>query len=144
MGRGRHAHLLAGAGFRVFGVDRSLDAVRTAIGRARADALVVLGWCADLSTTDLPRASFDAIVVVRYLQRDLFSSIREAVRPGGFVIYETFTTGQRQLGFGPTCADHLLEPNELTRRFDGFEVVFHEEVNSPEAVARIVARRPAT
>ena len=57
------------------------------------------------------------------------------------VIYETFTVNQRSLGFGPTSPDHLLEPGELARQFDGFEVVFYEEVTAREAVARIVARR---
>jgi hypothetical protein len=64
------------------------------------------------------------------------------VKAGGVVLYETFTVNQRQLGFGPTSPDHLLQPGELRHQFDGFEVLFHEEVDVPEAVARIVARRP--
>jgi hypothetical protein len=81
------------------------------------------------------------VVVTRYLQRDLFPSIRSMTTRGGVVIYETFTLNQLSLGFGPTSPDHLLEPGELARRFDGFEVLFYEEVTAPEAVARIVARR---
>ncbi len=80
------------------------------------------------------------IVVTRYLQRNLFHALRGAVRPGGVVLYETFTTAQRALGTGPTSPDHLLEPGELRRAFDGFEVLFYEEVTAPEAVARIAAR----
>ena len=57
------------------------------------------------------------------------------------MIYETFTVNQRRLGFGPTSPDHLLEPGELRRHFEGFDVLFYEEVDAPEAVARIVARR---
>lgn len=141
MGRGRHALVLAGSGFRTFGVDKKVDAVRDAVARARAAGLVVLGWCADLETIALPRDAFDLVLVTRYLQRDLFSTIREVVRPGGVVIYETFTVHQRKLGFGPTSPEHLLEPNELPGYFDGFDVEFYEERESPEAVARIVARR---
>lgn len=143
MGRGRHAQLLARAGFRTFGVDMKLEAVRDAIARGRADALVVLGWCADLTQTPLPRARFDVVLITRYLQRDLFPSIRELPKAGGTVLYETFTVNQRQLGFGPTSADHLLQPGELRQVFGGFEVLFYEETRVPEAVARIVARRPA-
>lgn len=120
-----------------------LDAVRAAVGRARADALVVRGWCADLTQTRLPRAVFDVVLVSRYLQRDLFPSIRELVTSGGVVLYETFTVNQQQLGFGPTSPDHLLQPGELRRHFEGFDVLFYEEVLAPEAVARIVARRSA-
>ena len=117
MGRGRHAHLLAAAGFRTFGVDVKLDAVRAAVERARADALVVRGWCADLTQIPLPRGVFDVVLVTRYLQRDLFPSIRELVKTGGVVLYETFTVNQRRLGFGPTSPDHLLQPGELRRAF---------------------------
>jgi tellurite methyltransferase len=88
----------------------------------------------------LPAARFDLVVVSRYLQRDLFSALRAACVPGGVVLYETFTTAQRALGTGPKSPDHLLEPGELLRRFDGFDVLFHEEVSAPEALARIVAR----
>jgi len=48
---------------------------------------------------------------------------------------------QRALGTGPTSPDHLLEPGELRRFFDGWDVVFSEEVAAPAALARIVARK---
>ena len=140
MGRGRHAMALALAGFRVFGVDARFDAVREATERASAGGVRVHGWCADLTQHPLPASRFDVIVVTRYLQRDLFPALRNAVRPGGVVLYETFTTAQRALGTGPTSPDHLLEPGELRRAFGGFEVLFYEEVTAPDAVARIAAR----
>jgi SAM-dependent methyltransferase len=89
----------------------------------------------------LPVDAFDLIVVTRYLQRNLFASIRRAVKPGGFVLYETFTVAQRLLGSGPRSADHLLEPGELRREFDGWDVLFYDEVAAPEAVARLAAQR---
>jgi tellurite methyltransferase len=142
MGRGRHGLVLAALGLRVFGVDVSLEAVRTALGEAAKRGLVVRPWCADLTVSPLPRATFQAIVVTRYLQRDLFEPIRQAVTPGGIVIYETFTSHQLAFGVGPKSPDHLLEPGELHGRFDGFDVLWYEEVRAPEAVARIVAIRP--
>jgi tellurite methyltransferase len=142
MGRGRYAVALALAGFRVFGVDVRFDAVRDAALRAKAAGVHVHGWCADLTQHPLPSSRFDAVVVTRYLQRNLFPALRRAVRPGGVVLYETFTTAQRALGTGPTSPDHLLEPGELRRAFEGFDVLFYEEVTAPEAVARIAARRP--
>jgi SAM-dependent methyltransferase len=141
MGRGRHAVLLARAGYRTFGVDATFDAVRDASSHAAAAGLSLCVWCADLTAHPLPDGRFDLVVVTRYLQRDLFPSLRNALAPGGVMLYETFTTAQRGLGAGPTSPDHLLEPGELRRRFDGFEVLFYEEVTRPEAVARIAARR---
>jgi len=140
MGRGRHAVPLARAGFRTFGVDLKLDSVREAIEAGRREGVPVAGWCADLTRSALPRARFDLVVVSRYLQRDLFADLTASLAPGGIVIYETFTTAQRALGRPPTSPDHLLEPDELRRRFDGFDVLFYEEVLAPDAVARLVAR----
>ncbi len=141
MGRGRHAVLLARAGFRTFGVDIRLDAVRDARADAAAAGLDVALWCADLTRHPLPDARFDLVVVTRYLQRDLFPALRTTVKPGGVVLYETFTTAQRALGVGPASPDHLLQPGELGRQFEGFDVLFAEEVSAAEALARVAARR---
>jgi tellurite methyltransferase len=138
MGRGRHAALLAAAGYGTFGVDLQLDAVRHAMARVPG----LRGWCADLTMCPLPRNRFDVVVVTRYLQRDLFGALQDAVVPGGIVLYETFTVGQRQLGRGPTSPDHLLEAGELRARFAAFDVLSYEEVSAPDAVARLAARRP--
>jgi tellurite methyltransferase len=142
MGRGRHALVLARNGFQTFGVDVKLEAVRDAVGAAALEGLTIRGWCADLTMFPLPHDAFDLLVVTRYLQRDLLSSIRGAVKPGGCAIYETFTVRQRELGVGPTSPDHLLAPGELRALFAGWDVLFEEEVTAPEAVARVVARRP--
>jgi SAM-dependent methyltransferase len=142
MGRGRHALALASAGYRVYGVDVKIDAVRDAVQRAAARGFLVRGWAGDLTRPALPSDSFDLILVTRYLQRDLFPSLRDALARGGFIVYETFTERQRDLGWGPASADHLLQPGELRSYFDGFDVLFDEEVHQPEAVARIVARKP--
>ncbi len=142
MGRGRHSEALAGAGYRVFGVDLRIDAVRRARARSARHGFVLRGWVADLTQYPLPPHSFELIVVSLYLQRDLFPSLRAALVPGGAIVYETFTEAQLALGFGPKSPDHLLAEGELRELFDGFDVLSYEEVSAPEAVARLVARRP--
>jgi tellurite methyltransferase len=139
MGRGRHAVALARTGYRVFGVDIGFDAVRDASERGRAEGLTIRGWCADLTDHPIPRARFELIVVTRYLQRNLFPALREALVSGGAIIYETFTTAQRAHGRGPTSRDHLLEPGELRETFESFRLIRYEEVKQPDAVARLVA-----
>jgi tellurite methyltransferase len=141
MGRGRHALPLAEAGFVTFGVDKEFDIVRDTVHAARDAGTRIAAWCADLTMYPLPAGRFDLIVVTRYLQRDLFPAIRGAVRPGGIVLYETFTVHQRALGWGPASPDHLLREGELRSYFEDFEIVFYEETSAPEAVARLVARR---
>ena len=39
-----------------------------------------------------------AVLIFRYLHRPLFDAIKQAVKPGGFVIYETFTTDNKAFG----------------------------------------------
>jgi tellurite methyltransferase len=142
MGRGRHALLLARHGLETYGVDLKHDALRDAMRAADREQLRLRCWRADLTTFPLPAGAFDLVVVARYLQRDLFASIRGALRPGGLVIYETFTTAQRAHDSGPTSPHHLLEPGELRDAFGGWEALFYEEVVAPDAVARLVAQRP--
>ena len=57
------------------------------------------------------------------------------------MIYETFTIAQLSLGTGPKSPDHLLRPGELRSMFGGWKILFYEEVDAPEAVARLVAQR---
>jgi SAM-dependent methyltransferase len=141
-GRGRHAIPMAKAGFRVFGVDIRAEAVRDAIARAAAQGLLLRGWSADLTQHPLPSHRFELIVVTRYLQRDLFPVLKDALVPRGAIVYETFTEAQRALGHGPTSPDHLLRPGELKGYFEDFDVIYDAEVASPDALARLVAVKP--
>ena len=139
MGTGRHARAAAAHGFRVFGVDRDLDRVRLAktgaLDRARL-------WVADLETAPLPQNRFDLVIGTNYLQRSIWPAFRDAVRTGGFVIYETFTVAQLTHGTGPRSPDHLLRPGELRAVFEGWTLYLDEECTAPVGVARVVARKP--
>ena len=139
MGTGRHARVAAALGFQVFGVDRDQSRVRTArTGALRTAAL----WVADLEATPLPRARFDLVLCTNYLQRTIWDALREAIRPGGFVIYETFTVAQRAHGIGPRSPDFLLRPGELRAVFDDWDMWHDQELTEPTAVAQVVARKP--
>jgi tellurite methyltransferase len=142
MGGGRHTATLAAAGYRVFGVDRSFAAVHEAMSQPAAAAGNLRGWCADVSTWPMPAGWFDLVLVTRFLARELIPGIRDAVVPGGVVMYETFTRHQLEHGRGPTSPDHLLEPGELRHLFDGFRILHEAEQRAPDALASIVAQRP--
>lgn len=143
MGRGRHSVVLAATGFRVFGVDINREAVRDAVEQGERRGLVVRGWCADLTVSALPSGHFELVVVTRYLQRDLCAALAHALKPGGIVLYETFTEAQRTRGRGPTSPDHLLRSGELPALFGELDALFYEEETDPaeDALARLVARR---
>jgi SAM-dependent methyltransferase len=139
MGAGRHARLAAELGFRVFGVDRDLSRVRVArTGALRSAPL----WVADLEAAPLPGNGFDLIVCTNYLQRTIWATLRDAIRPGGFIIYETFTVAQREHGTGPRSPAFLLHPGELRQVFNDWDVWHDEEPHEPASVAQLVARKP--
>lgn len=140
MGAGRHARAAVGHGFRLFGVDRDLDRVRLARTGALEHARL---WVADLETARLPRDRFDLVICTNYLQRSIWPALRDAIRAGGFVIYETFTVAQLAHSTGPRSPDHLLRPGELRAAFDGWELCHDEECTAPAGVARLVARKRA-
>lgn len=137
-GRGRHAVVLANAGFRVVALDSNLEALRAlqTEGAGRISCA-----CVDLTRFAWPSSRFDLVVVTRYLDRLMFDALREALVPGGLLLYETFTEHQLLQPNGPRSRAHLLAPGELRLRLRGMDVLYDEEVAGPESVARIAARR---
>ena len=88
--------------------------------------------------------AYGGILVFRYLHRPLMPAIKNAIRSGGDLIYETFTVDQVRYG-KPTNPDFLLKPGELREWFADWEILHYFEgiQNDPErAVAQIVCRKP--
>jgi tellurite methyltransferase len=148
-GAGRHALAVAGCGVPVLAVDRDAAALASLRDRARAERLRVQPLRADLEAARAPLAQgrCGALLVFRYLHRPAAAALAAALRPGGLLVYETFTERQRELGAGPRNPAFLLAPGELPRLFSSLEVLdFWEgltEEAQPSAVARLLARRPA-
>lgn len=138
-GRGRHALALARAGFRVTALDRSLDALRD-LRRLDTGGTLQLA-CVDLEAWRWPTDQFSVVVVSRYLDRERFDAMRAALKPGGVLLYETFTEHQLRHAHGPRSRAHLLAPGELRLRVRGMDVLYDEEVSGSASVARVAARR---
>jgi SAM-dependent methyltransferase len=141
-GNGLH---LAGLGCRVVCADVSEDALAEA--RDKAAGLDVETWRVDLEKegeNPLDPGVWGAIVICRYLHRPLVEPVRAAVRPGGLVLWETYTTDQPRFG-KPRNPAFLLEPGELAGWFADWEIIDHFEGEldgPPRAMAGILARRP--
>lgn len=141
-GRGRHARWLARRGHPVLAVDRDEGALADLAGAPDIETL-----CADLEQGAWPLAQrrFDGIVVTHYLHRPLWPHLLAALAPGGVLLYETFASGNGELG-KPSKPDFLLRPGELLDVVQGrlrvvaFQDVFRER---PQAafVQRICAVR---
>ncbi len=121
-GTGRDSVYAASLGWAVTAVDRLPDALERACGLERPlhDRITPISWRAlDLETdrlSDLTRdwnGAFDAVVVVRYLHRPLFSLFAQWLRPGGHLVYETFTTTHRARHGKPRRDAFVLQPDEI-------------------------------
>ena len=150
-GEGRNALYLATRGFDVDAVDVDPDAVSLARAKSRrlgAPIRAVVGNVED-GTYIIPLDAYDVIVAFNYLHRPLFNDIRDGLKAGGVVVYQTHTTEQLRLGRGPKNPDHLLRPGELKKVFTDWEILRYREYvehegpgNPPRALAGIVARKP--
>ena len=148
-GRGRHCIAAAEGGAHAIGVDRNPAFLADLRAAASARGLRVDTIRADLeSSAEIPLKTecCAVILVFRFLFRPLAPRIEEALRPGGLLLFETFTVHQRQFAAGPRNSAFLLDEGELPKLFPGLEVLeFWEGVTggpAPAAVARLAARKP--
>lgn len=127
-GSGRHAFWLAARGLTTLAVDSSATAIAGIRETAARLHLPLRADIVDLEADDatLPAAAYDLIVVVHYLHRPLFPELRAALKPGGILVYETFTRAQALLG-KPTNPAFLLEPGELRALVAPLEVLAERE-----------------
>ncbi|MBE70384.1 MAG: SAM-dependent methyltransferase [Thalassospira sp.] len=121
-GKGRHSFWLADQGWQVTAIDRDLTQTDTDTNQA-------ITWIeADLETGSWPLGDqeFDLIVVANYLHRPLFEYLRNAVRPGGTLIYETFMVGNEAYG-RPRSPDFLLRTDELADTFADWTIIAQQQ-----------------
>ncbi len=148
-GDGRNALYLAQLGYMVDAIDVSdvaIEALRTQT-RARGLSMTIAPRVVDLEREPLPVGPYDVIVMMNFLQRDLFGPLQQALAPGGLLVFETLARCHvDELGhsFNPA---YLLAPGELRAVFADLEIVAHHEgvaqrSGGARGVAGIVARRP--
>ncbi len=165
-GRGRHALWLAERGLRTCAVDRDPEAVGALNDEARARGLLLEATVVDLESGDassdasergggnvgscgvgswgLAVSSYDVIVAFSYLYRPLFPRLVAALRPGGVLVYETFTVEQAAYG-KPTNPAFLLKPGELRELVQPLEILAEREGEfGGRMIASVIARlRPS-
>jgi len=142
-GRGRHALWLAAHGLRVRAIDRDGALLAALAGEARLRGLPIETEKRDLEAEPgvIQPDSADVVVVVHYLSRPLMPDLVAALRPGGVLVYETFTLAQAARG-KPTNPAFLLEPGELRRLVAPLAVLAEREGEfDGRMVASIVAHR---
>lgn len=146
-GSGRHAIAAAVRGATVVAVDRDPAKLADAKAEAKRRDLEIEWIEADLEAPWPKFGQFDAVLVFNYLDRRRMPQVADLIQPGGLLLFETFLEIQRQLGWGPQQADHLLKFGEIAGLVAPLSVIFGREAFEPAdnaqwaAVASVVARR---
>jgi tellurite methyltransferase len=144
-GEGRNAVFLARRGLTVDAIDISAVGLAKAQKLAEDHGVEIRTIAADLEHFNLPRETYDVVVVFNYLQRDLFDDIEASLKPGGVLLYETYTVAHLEIpGAHSMPRRYCLEAGELRSAFPGLEVLeYRETVDEERAVGSLVAARPA-
>lgn len=140
-GVGNNGAFLARHGLNVIALDISLIGLQLARKRALAESLHLFAAVCDLAHLWLPADYFDLIINFHFLERTTFTEFRQALKPGGLLIFETFL---RSNDDAPT-PDYYLEPDELLGAYEDFEIIHWKECTIPgttKVTAQLVARKP--
>ena len=140
MGGGRNSIYLAEMGCEVEGIDISEDAIMKALQLAKESGVDVDAKVMDLEKNcSIKKEAYDLIICFNYLYRPLIPCMKEGLRIGGTLVYETFTVDQVKFG-RPKNPDYLLKSYELLEMFQGFRcLVYHEGVvENRKAVASFI------
>jgi len=141
-GTGRNTHFLADKGFLVDAIDISdyaLGCVKKSATINKIDA--------DLDKYNIAQNKYDLIVNTNYLNRRLVSQMKNALKVGGIVIFETFIIAHGDYKHETTNLDYLLRKNELLHSFIGLDVIYYEERDDVNLrgekvrIASLVARK---
>jgi len=147
-GSGRNGLFLAERGFTVELLDRDADKIEAARQAAMAHGWSVTTRIADLESgppVSFVPESYAAVMVFRYLHRPLFPILLGSVKPGGLLIYESFTEDHGDIIGKPSNPNFLLRKGELSTRVPGWKVLhsFEGRLENPERyMARLIARKP--
>jgi SAM-dependent methyltransferase len=147
-GVGRHAIWLAQRGWHVklldiseVGVDLARKNAQAALAASGKEALMTAEVVDLNSAQELGHEQYDLILVFFYLQRELFPALISALKPGGLLIYKTYTTEQERFSGGPSHPMFLLEPNELLRTFESLRILHYHETIAEKGVAEMVGMK---
>jgi len=119
-------------GYQVDAVDISLEGLQRLAERLEQEGLDarVRLIQADLEVWRPDSATYDLILVSRYLNRDLIASFWDALKLGGLVLYRTFHTDWARLR-SDFQRGFLLQPGEFTILFRDWEWLAYEERRLP-------------
>jgi SAM-dependent methyltransferase len=140
-GSGRNSIWLAQRGLDVVGVDFAAEALRLGRELATRHGCSVTWLQNDVESFQFEISAYDIIACFNYRSPTLYPGVHRALRPGGWVVFETYTLDQLQFASGPRNPEHLLRPGELLMAFGDLRIAFYREVTEGRALASLVAQK---
>ena len=121
-GSGRNTNFLHAKGFEIDAIDISDIALNKIINSPTINKIDT-----DLDKYHIAPNKYDLIVNTNYLNRRLVSQIKDGLKPGGVLIFETFMLAHGEFKIPTMNLDYLLRKNELLHSFIGLDIIYYEE-----------------
>lgn len=142
-GMGRNSRFMRDYGFEVESIDISDFAIASLQNERN-----IYAHCVDLDSFKIPPQNYHLICNSYFLERRLFPFMREGLKKGGILVFETFAKSEIESHNAfASDSSHLLHKNELLHAFLDLEILFYEETLIPRSkdsslalVARLVGR----
>lgn len=127
-GYGRNAFFLASNGYEVEGFDRNEAAIAFCNEKAAKEGLSFSARLSDLEKeSPFKVETYDVTMCFYYLDRNIISTLKQSLKIGGVVIYETFLIDQHRQYGKPSRREFCWEHNELLHHFSDFRILFYHE-----------------
>lgn len=141
-GAGRHAVWLAERGWETTMIDTSEVAIALASERVDEADVDLRLVHSDLTVETLPDGPWDLVLIVHYLQRDLFSPAIDLLADNGVIAFSIATVRNLERRERPPLP-YLLQEGEAPSLVDGLQILHYAEGWSTEDrhEARVVARK---
>ncbi|MEA2091286.1 MAG: methyltransferase domain-containing protein [Campylobacterota bacterium] len=142
-GTGRNTHFLHERGFEVDAIDISDYALKHVKKSPTINKVDI-----DLDKYNIAPNKYDLIVNINYLNRRLVSQMKDGLKSGGVIMFETFIVAHGDFKIPTMNLDYLLRKNELLHSFIGLDVIYYEEridtnmKGERVKLASIVAKKP--
>jgi tellurite methyltransferase len=140
-GEGRNSVFAASKGYEVTCLDISDNGLRKAQALSKEKNTKIKTVLADLDSSSLKKNEYDLVLCFNFLDRNLFPEIRQTLKSGGLLFYETFTIDY--LKYSTFKKEWVLEANELLHEFSDFHILRYQEVDeNSKAFASLIAQKP--
>lgn len=137
-GAGRDSVFMAASGWEMTAVDHLASALTRVKCLAENNSCEVKMIEFDLEKIGLEKnksalpeewlGHYDLVIVSRYLHRPLLNDLDALLKPGGFVVYQTFLQGCEKFG-SPKNPRYLLKHGELASIFASYKIHYDQVEN---------------